>query len=385
FLNARPLLLIAIGSDPLPRAEVEVLPGGREVEIRGTLEAGIAARLQEVLQAHPGVRFIHLNSPGGWVTEGERLARVIHARQLGTYTATGCYSACVLAFAAGSPRVLDPDARLGLHSTSGGDADPLVATLGNQLYQKVLLRYGVSPGLVAWSTSTPADGLWMPDPRQLVAGHLVDRISSDGFSPSGESLAGLAPQASRFEARYPFLEEFRRVDPAGFGRLDRAVRLAFRRGATTAELNRRAADAASRIESERLTAVGDSSALRFALALRSAARPLQSSAPAQCMAILAPLSAASPVRSAAALAAIGPALVGILDAPATSAAEAPNTGIDALQQVREVVGESFPSTGRDAPDSDPKAGCDRLLLMYDAAMIESPRTAAAFVRALQSR
>jgi hypothetical protein len=385
FLNARPLLLIAIGSDPLPRAEVEVLPGGREVEIRGTLEAGIAARLQEVLQAHPGVRFIHLNSPGGWVTEGERLARVIHARQLGTYTATGCYSACVLAFAAGSPRVLDPDARLGLHSTSGGDADPLVATLGNELYQKVLLRYGVSPGLVAWSTSTPADGLWMPDPRQLVAGHLVDRISSDGFSPSGESLAGLAPQASRFEARYPFLEEFRRVDPAGFGRLDRAVRLAFRRGATTAELNRRAADAASRIESERLTAVGDSSALRFALALRSAARPLQSSAPAQCMAILAPLSAASPVRSAAALAAIGPALVGILDAPATSAAEAPNTGIDALQQVREVVGESFPSTGRDAPDSDPKAGCDRLLLMYDAAMIESPRTAAAFVRALQSR
>ncbi|HEX8757411.1 MAG TPA: hypothetical protein VF745_13825, partial [Steroidobacteraceae bacterium] len=384
FLNARPLLLIAIGADPLPRAAIEVLPGGREVEIRGTLEAGIAARLQEVLQTHPGVRFIHLNSRGGWVTEGERLARVIHARRLGTYTATGCYSACVLAFAAGTPRVLDPDARLGLHSTSGGDADPLLATLGNELYQKVLLRYGVSPGLVAWSTSTPANGLWMPDPRQLVAGHLVDRISSDGFGPSGESLAGLAPQASRFEARYPFLEDFRRVDPVGFGQLDRAVRLGFRRGATAAELNRRVADAAGRIESERLTAVGDFGALRFALALRNAARAFQSSQPAQCMAILAPLSAAAPVRSAAALSAIGPALVAILDAPTASAATAPNTGVDALQQVRELVGGSLPGTGLDAPASDPKVGCDRLLLMYDTAMTESPATAAAFLRALQS-
>jgi hypothetical protein len=384
FLNARPLLLIAIGADPLPRAQVAVLPGGREVEIRGTLEAGIAARLEEVLQAHPGVQSIHLNSPGGWVTEGARLARVIHARRLGTYTATGCYSACVLAFAAGSPRVLDPDARLGLHSTSGGDADPLVATLGNELYQKVLLRYGVSPGLVAWSTSTPANSLWMPDPRQLVAGHLVDRVSADGFSPSGESLAGLAPQASRFEARYPFLEAFRRVDPAGFGQLDRAVRLGVRRGATAAELNRRIANAVGRIESERLSAVGDSGALGFALALRSAARPFQSSDPAQCMAILAPLSAASPARSAAALSAIGPALAGLLAAPTTPAVTAPNTGIDALQQVREAVGESFPSAGRDTSDSDPKVGCDRLLLMYDAAMTESPGTAAAFVRALQS-
>ncbi len=384
LFNARPLLLIAIGSDPLHRAGIQVLPGGREVEIRGTLEAGVAARLQEVLRTHPGVQFIHLNSPGGWVTEGERLARVIHARRLGTYTATGCYSACVLAFAAGNPRILNPDARLGLHSTSGGDADSLVATLGNELYHEVLLRYGVSRGLVAWSTSTPANGLWMPDPRQLLAGHLVDRISYEGFSPSGESLAEFAPPASRFEARYPFLQALRQVDPAGFGQLDRAVRLGFRRGATTADLNRRVANAASRIASERLTAVDDSSALRFALALRSAARPFQSSDPAQCMAILAPLTAASPVRSAAALSAISPALAGILDASTTAAATAPNAGINALQQVREVMGESFPSAARNGSDSDPKAGCDRLLLMYDAAMTESPRTAAAFVRALQS-
>ncbi|HEV2269097.1 MAG TPA: GYF domain-containing protein [Steroidobacteraceae bacterium] len=384
-LNGHALWRAAIGADPVRPARIQLLPGGREVEIRGTLEAGVAARLASFLRSHPRVRVVHLNSPGGWVIEGERLARVIHARQLGTYTATGCYSACVLAFAAGRPRVLNPDARLGLHSTSGldADADPAFARLGNRTYQKVLLRYGVSPALVAQSTSAPAGGLWMPDPHQLLAGHLIDRISAAGFSPSGESLAGLAPQAASFEARYPFLAELRRVDPSRFEQLDLAERLGVRRGATTTELNGYIAGAAAEIERDRLTAVDDSSALRFAASLRSAARPLQSSDPAQCVAILGPLSAASPVRSAAALAAIGPALVGILDAPTNSATTAPTIEVDVVQQVKEAVGQSFASAQPGAPEIDAKVACDRLLLMYDTAMTESVGTAAAFVRAMQ--
>ena len=382
-LNDRSLLRVAVGADPIRRAQIQLLPGGREVEIRGKLEAGVAARLDGVLRSHPGVRFVHLNGPGGWVTEGVRLARVIHARHLGTYTATGCFSACVLAFAAGSPRVLNPDARLGLHSTSGLDTDPLVATLGNELYQKVLLRYGVSPELVAQSTATPASGLWMPDPQRLLAGHLIDRIAAGGFSPSGESLAGFASQASDFEARYVFLTALRRVEPSRFEQLDRAVRLGFLRGAPAADLNGYVAGAAAWVEQERLSAIDDPSVLRFAASLRSAARTFQSSDPAQCAAILGPLSAPSPVRSAAALSAIAPALVALLDAPTTLAAASPTTDADALQQVKEAMGESFPSTPAGAPDADLKVGCDRLLLMYDTAMTESPVTAAAFLRALQ--
>jgi len=380
-INARPFFLIALGADPMGQAQIQVLPGGREVEIRGPMEAGLAARLHRVLEAQPAVRFIHLNSPGGWVTEGERLARVIHAARLGTYSATGCYSACVLAFAAGSPRVLNPEARLGLHSTSGRDADPIFITLGNELYQKVLLRYGVSPELAAWSTSTPSSGLWMPDPKELLAGHLVDRVSADGFSPSGESLAAFASQASQFEARYAFLAELRRVDPQRFEQLDRAVRLGFRRSAPAAELNGYVGADAGEIERDRLTAVADSSVLRFAVALRSAARTFHASDPAQCAAILGPRAAASPARSAAALAAISPALAGLLDAPTVPRAVTAGDR-SALQQVSETVSQSPPSAQPDAPDDDPKVHCDRLLLLYDAAVAQSPDAGAAVVRGL---
>ena len=380
-INARPFFLIALGADPMGRAQIQVLPGGREVEIRGPMEAGLAARLQRVLEAHPAVRFIHLNSPGGWVTEGERLARVVHAARLGTYTATGCYSACVLAFAAGSPRVLNPEARLGLHSTSGHDADPIFITLGNELYQKVLLRYGVSPELAAWSTSTPSSGLWMPDPKQLLAGHLVDRVSADGFSPSGESLAAFTSQASQFEARYAFLAELRRVDPPRFEQLDRALRLGFRRGAPAAELNGYVGADVGEIERARLAAVADSSVLRFAVALRSAARAFHASDPAQCAAILGPQAAALPARSAAALAAISPALAGLLDAPTVPRAATADDR-SALQQVSATVSQTPPGTQPDAPDDDPRVRCDRLLLVYDTAVAQSQDEGAAVVRGL---
>ena len=381
-LNARPFFLIAMGSDPMGQARIELLPGGREIEIRGPMGAGIAARLRDALEAHPGVRFVHLNSPGGWVTEGARLARVIHAAGLGTYTATGCYSACVLAFAAGNPRVLNPDARLGLHSTSGRDADPIFITLGNELYQKVLLRYGVSPGLAAWSTSTPSNGLWMPDPGQLLAGHLIDRISADGFSPSGESLAAFASHAARFEARYAFLTELRRVDPPRFEQLDRAVRLGLRRGASAADLNEYVAAGAREIERERLGAVADSSVLRFAVALRSAARAFHATEPAQCAAILGPRAATSAVRSAAALAAISTALASLLDAPTMPRSASAAAGAGRLRQVDEAGGQSPPVERSDSSDDDPRIGCDRLLLLYDTAVAGSPDSGAAVVRGL---
>jgi hypothetical protein len=174
-----------------------------------------------------------------------------------------------------------------------------------------------------------------------------------------------ASQAAAFEARYPFLAELRRVQPSRFDRLDRTVRLGFRQGARDDELNRAVAEAASDIERERLADVDDGGALRLMVGLRTVARRFQSSDPAQCIAILRPQSAGAPIRSAAALAAISPALAGLLDAPA--------------RPQRQPLSSAVPA----GPDVSPKLVCDRLLLLYDAAVASSPDMGAAFIRALQ--
>jgi hypothetical protein len=122
-----------------------------------------------------------------------------------------------------------------------------------------------------------------------LTGHTVERTSAHGSSPSGGLPPALAQRASTFEGRYPFLTELRRVEPSRFERLDGAVQLGFRRGASAAELNGYVAEAAGDIERGRLADVDDASVLRLLVALRTAARPFQSSDPAQCVAILGPL------------------------------------------------------------------------------------------------
>ena len=183
--------------------------------------------------------------------------------------------------------------------------------------------------------------------------------------PSRQSLAAYASRASVFEGRYPFLAELQRVEPTRFDRLDRALRLGFRRGAPAAELNGFVAATANDIERGRLADVDAGSALRLLVELRTAARRFQSLDPAQCVAILEPQAAAAPIRSAAALAAISPALVGLLDAPVRPQRQTP------------------PSAAPDAPHVNPKLDCDRLLLMYDAAVASNADAGAAFIRALQ--
>ncbi|MDE2451336.1 MAG: DUF4339 domain-containing protein [Gammaproteobacteria bacterium] len=216
--------------------------------------------------------------------------------------------------------------------------------------------------------------LWLAAAVMVIALTVFFYVVRDGLNPSAGSLAAFAPQATAFEARYPFLTELRRVDPPRFEQLDRVVRLAFRRSVSTNELNAYVADAAREIERTRLGDVGDSGALRFALALRAAARTFRSSDPAQCAAILGPHSAATPVRSAAALSAIAPALTSLLDAPVT-----PHAAANA-----DLTTQTLADVGSDA-DVDPKVACDRLLLMYDGAVAQTPDAGAAFVRAMLGR
>ncbi|HEY1889782.1 MAG TPA: DUF4339 domain-containing protein [Steroidobacteraceae bacterium] len=215
----------------------------------------------------------------------------------------------------------------------------------------------------------------------LLAGHWLEGGAA-GSSPSGDSAAAFSGQASAFERGYPFLTELRRIEPSGFERLDRAVRLGFRRGAPAAELNGSVAEAANDIERTRLAEVDDPSALRLLVALRAAARRFQSSDPTQCVAILGLQSAGTPVRSAAALSAISPALVGLLDAPAR-----PHGALEGhrnpLPPISATLSQTLTGTGPDVPDVDSRLNCDRLLLMYDTAVAASPDTGATFIRTLQ--
>jgi hypothetical protein len=384
FINARDLFYVAIGDDPLGQAEIRLLPGGKELEVRGPLGAGIASRLARALADHPGIRFVHLNSPGGWVSEGEFMANLIRAHKLGTYTSTGCHSACVLAFVAGSPRLLNPEARIGLHSVSGEGMDPFLIGKVNETYQADLRRMGASESFITRATLAPPTQLWMPGPSELTANHVVDRVSAEGLAESGESLKLLAAEAANIEAGYAFIQLLAQTDPARFTKLDRSIRLALRRGVEESDLEYYPAELAAEIEVRRLPAVSDDTAATYAQGLRLAARQFSPQEPQQCVAILARNKQDLAGRSAAALRAIDPALKSLLAAPARGQPASIEADTQVLSKVTQLARTRARTPATEPTADDAAAACAHLLSMFDVALNENKETSAGLMRALRN-
>ncbi|MFX7559753.1 hypothetical protein ABTJ75_18850, partial [Acinetobacter baumannii] len=79
---------------------------GREAEIAGGIKYGLTRDFERLLDAQPGIRVVHLDSVGGRIGEGKKLNALIRARGLDTYVEANCMSACTLAFAGGTQRIL---------------------------------------------------------------------------------------------------------------------------------------------------------------------------------------------------------------------------------------------------------------------------------------
>jgi hypothetical protein len=153
---------------------VRLLPGGREIELRGGIGFGVARELAALADASPGVRRVRLNSGGGALSEARRLRDVIAARRLDTITTTGCSSACVSAFIGGRFRYLQRGAPMGLHlprnwqPLNRGGVNPVF--VGELAYFQ---QRGV-PGwfLAAWiGTGTR---FWYPDEFTLLRAGIAD-------------------------------------------------------------------------------------------------------------------------------------------------------------------------------------------------------------------
>lgn len=159
--------------------EIRLLLTGSEIEFSGAMSAGAAGELRRVLDENPGVDVIHLNSPGGLVTEGRQMLALIRERQLITTTDRYCTSACVLAFLGGRERYLAPGAHLGLHGESSSvvDADHVAAFA--QVDKQTMLAMGIPAEFVDRAFSTPSDQLWVPSVGELQSANVITGVSSD--------------------------------------------------------------------------------------------------------------------------------------------------------------------------------------------------------------
>ncbi len=159
--------------------EFHVLANGQTLEFSGGITFGVTQELERFLDAKAGVRTVRLNSNGGRILEAQRMSDLISSRNLATFVARDCLSACTIVFLGGKERFMLPTARLGFHQPAfrgmtASDRRAAIATEQQRLQQ----RFGLSAAFAARANSAPPGDMWYPDKDELMRERVVTRLVS---------------------------------------------------------------------------------------------------------------------------------------------------------------------------------------------------------------
>jgi uncharacterized protein DUF4339 len=172
-----------LGDPSIPDYTLRAI-SGTEAEIAGGIKYGVTTDLERLLNEQPGVRVVHLDSVGGRIGEGKKLNALIRARKLDTYVEAKCMSACTLAFAGGTQRILRKGAVLGFHRGAfpGGQSDDVGSGVERQIYAAA----GFSKDFIDRALATPNSDMWKPFATELLSYKVITRLSDgDEFAIAG--------------------------------------------------------------------------------------------------------------------------------------------------------------------------------------------------------
>lgn len=149
------------------------------IVVKGRLAYGSAEALQAVLQKNPQMTLVQIESPGGYVIEGLRMADLILKSNRDTVSLELCASACTLLLAAGQERFLGPDARIAFHrsGTKYGPVGDGWNETDHQLANFWKSR-GVASDFIDRALTPSIRQIWMaPHPEMYSAGYATLRWS----------------------------------------------------------------------------------------------------------------------------------------------------------------------------------------------------------------
>ena len=161
---------------------LNVVNQGGFLRVQGPLDIGITRAVENMLDGHPQIRAIILDSDGGQIYEGRGLAILFDERGLDTYSFSGCSSACSTAFVGGINRFLGTKAKLGFHQYRL-DSDTIL-----QFYKfydldieqrKDLDLYqakNINNEFLKKIFETPHDRMWFPNVQTLIDAGVIHGV-----------------------------------------------------------------------------------------------------------------------------------------------------------------------------------------------------------------
>ncbi|MFT4716612.1 MAG: hypothetical protein ACI8YI_000715 [Paracoccaceae bacterium] len=155
---------------------LETRQEGQLIVVTGDISYDVNTALTATLAAFPQAKAVLLNSAGGNIFAGRALAFTISQNSMNTEVDEKCFSACTLAFMAGTARSLGASGALGFHGYAF-DSELLVKKLNVQDQQAVdelfFAAQGVSPDFIDRIFEAPPTALWQPSRAEMLAAGVI--------------------------------------------------------------------------------------------------------------------------------------------------------------------------------------------------------------------
>jgi len=200
--------------------------GSIVIEIHGMIGPGDSDVFDRIvkraIEAGKTIASVRLNSPGGKLDEGAKLAFAIRFGKLATAVASDavCASACFLAFAAGDPKFAGPGALIGVHKASEkGGLETKASGAATAAMAGFARELGIPSHIISLMVKTPPTQIAWLEPRDLhsmavkttgnitqVTGSAVRLDGPEDRKPPAEVLAASRP-TEKIERR-PAWNEF---------------------------------------------------------------------------------------------------------------------------------------------------------------------------------
>jgi hypothetical protein len=246
-----------------PAYSLRILKDATELEISGPLDFGISRATANLLSDHPTIKTVHLNSDGGRLAEADALKDLVLSRQLNTYVARNCASACVTVFVAGSNRWLSRGAQLGLHSPyfPGSSEEEIKAVAKST--KAFFYSRSIAADVIERGFNTPYDDMWVPDHATIFASNLATSYATEqDVAASGITLQELGELETQL-MKVNLFAAIKAGYPDEYRTIIQRMREGYLRGTNLSDLRVNVLPIVSKLYQKALPSASDSALLAF--------------------------------------------------------------------------------------------------------------------------
>ena len=174
-------LTVIISLITMPCAGMEIsrvtgCAGGDVLKLRGDIVAGDYVKFRSYFGEHRRIAGLDLDSDGGSLHEGVRIANLTRHKRLSTFVSGECDSACAYIFLLGSKRYVSRQAKVGVHAVGNEHGGEDRYTLRDTIhFARLSAKLGIPSATIGKMVTTPPGKITFLDQTDLSALRVIVR------------------------------------------------------------------------------------------------------------------------------------------------------------------------------------------------------------------